>query len=137
MAGDVKQETGPQGAATGEAAQDLHGLLSDLREGQKKLHERLDGMVKEGGTLTTFTNAVLKVGQDVSDTKTAIDKRIDVLERKVHPVGRVEKAVLVVGAVAITNLALRLISGGMAAPTQQGGSTLRSALQTFAYYVSP
>jgi hypothetical protein len=135
MVGESKQAP-PTGAVAAGEEQSLQSLLTDLRDGQKKLTERLDGIVKEGGTITTLTNVVLKVGQDVSDTKSSIDKRIDVLEGKVHPVGRVEKAVLVIGAVAITNLALRLISGGLQAPQQQVGSW-RSALQTFAYYMSP
>lgn len=110
--------------------------LNNLRDEQAKLRVKIEGAFKEGGAITKLTNGLLEVQREMGEAGPKIEKRFDVLEAKVHPVSKVEKAVLIFGAVAITNLCLRLISGTSALPVQHGVST-RSVLETLSYLVSP
>lgn len=133
MADEKKASSEVRTPLDGEA---IVAALSDLRDEQAKLRAKVEGAFKEGGAITKLTNGLIDVQRQVGEAGPKIEKRLEALDAKVHPVSKVEKAVLIFGAVAITNLCLRLISGTSTLPMQHGVST-RSVLETLSYLVSP
>lgn len=130
MAADEKN-VGSEGAVEDPVLKALNGLRTE----QQKLRGSIEAVMKEGGPITKLANEMLELRKEIGQTGPIINARMDTLERKVHPVSRVEKAVLVVGAVAITNLALRLLSGATAPP--QRGAAAPSLLEQLSYLVAP
>lgn len=110
--------------------------LRELRTEQTQLRLKVEGAMKEGGPITKLANELMEVRRDFTTLVPEMNGSIERLRREMHPVSRVEKMVLVVGAVVICNLALRLISGTLESPLRHGTSA-KGLLQGISYLLTP
>jgi len=74
--------------------QNVAEALRDLKDEQAHLREKVELVMKEGGTLAKLADAVLGLRGEVAKTVPALED----LRRSVTPMGRIEKVVLLVGA---------------------------------------
>jgi len=93
--------------------------IKRLEANQNDLRFRFETMVNKGGAFSKLSNEVLEVTAEVRKALPAIESRLTALDRSTRPARPVERVLLVVGAVVVTNVLLGLF--GVRYPAQPPG----------------